>query len=161
MNLVAAVLISLVLLQTSLCVSKVHTNIEDETENRINARVKEMLLTGDNDPFAPLLDPPASSVTPAAGGDASAAPSAASPASAAKPKGIPTLPEDMSFEPKHSKLLVGVSQELLRSLPRLLGQTDLSELACKRAARCIRLVVYCASHHKQIMFEELEMELHK
>jgi hypothetical protein len=58
-------------------------------------------------------------------------------------------------------MLVDVNEGLLRSLPRLLGQADLSDLACKRTGRCIRLVVHCAPQHKQIMFAELESELHK
>ncbi|BDA45426.1 probable E3 ubiquitin-protein ligase HUWE1 [Coccomyxa sp. Obi] len=58
-------------------------------------------------------------------------------------------------------LLEGVDPELLRRLPRLLGQAGLSDAAYKRAARCIRLVVLCSEDHKTPMLNELESELHK
>ncbi|CAL8470976.1 g10518 [Coccomyxa elongata] len=58
-------------------------------------------------------------------------------------------------------LLEGVDPELLRRLPRLLGQAGLSDAAYKRAARCIRLVVLCSADHKTPMLNELESELHK
>ena len=58
-------------------------------------------------------------------------------------------------------LLEGVDQELLRQLPRLLGQGGLSDTAYKRAAKCIRLVVLCSEDSKTPMLNELESELHK
>lgn len=58
-------------------------------------------------------------------------------------------------------MLEGVDQELLRQLPRLLGQGGLSDTAYKRAAKCIRLLVLCCTDTKTPMLNELESELHK
>ena len=66
-----------------------------------------------------------------------------------------------SLKSSKQQLLEGVDPELLRQLPRLLGQAGLSDAAYKRAARCLRLVVLCSEQHKTPMLNELESELHK
>ena len=50
-------------------------------------------------------------------------------------------------------------QDLLRQLPGLLGQRGVSDLACTRAAACIKLAVLCAPDFKPLMLQELEREL--
>lgn len=52
-----------------------------------------------------------------------------------------------------------VNKDLLRQLPRLLGQTGVSDVACARAASCVKLIVQCSSAYKQLMLRELEKEL--
>ena len=51
-------------------------------------------------------------------------------------------------------------QDLLRQLPRLLGQKGVSDVACTRAAACVKLVVQCVAAFKPLMLQELEAELH-
>lgn len=51
-------------------------------------------------------------------------------------------------------------QDLLRQLPRLLGQKGVSDVACTRAAACVKLVVQCVAAFKPLMLKELEAELH-
>ncbi len=52
-----------------------------------------------------------------------------------------------------------VNKDLLRQLPRLLGQTGVSDVACGRAASCVKLIVQCSSAFKPLMLRELEKEL--
>ena len=52
-----------------------------------------------------------------------------------------------------------VNKDLLRQLPRLLGQTGVSDVACARAASCVKLIVQCSSAFKPLMLRELETEL--
>ncbi len=51
-------------------------------------------------------------------------------------------------------------QDLLKQLPRLLGQKGVSDIACTRAASCVKLVVQCVATFKPLMLKELEAELH-
>ena len=51
-------------------------------------------------------------------------------------------------------------QDLLKQLPRLLGQKGVSDTACTRAASCVKLVVQCVASFKPLMLKELEAELH-
>ncbi len=51
-------------------------------------------------------------------------------------------------------------QDLLKQLPRLLGQKGVSDVACTRAASCVKLVVQCVASFKPLMLRELEAELH-
>lgn len=73
----------------------------------------------------------------------------------------PTEPRPKFAELTKKLLLVGTDQQLLARLPRLLGQSGLSDAAYKRAAHCIRLVALCNEEHKRPMLTELEMILHE
>lgn len=99
----------------------------------------------------------ATSSNPAAGTSAGTSAADAHPNAPAKEAEVPDLNQDENPEP----LIQSLPEKLLRHLPRLLGQSGLSDLAQRRCASIIKNMVDMCPQLKPLMLAELQDELQR